>query len=145
MCTVDSLATVMSAVLGVGLMVGAACSSGGRKTADRGTDSTGSSIVQPAPSAATTPAPGDEAVSGTLVLSGGPYPGHVIPVAGEVRAHFVGTEAPPIIAVADEEGRFGFRLHDGRYQLSATSPSYNGGMAICESGQVVVVGAPSSV
>jgi hypothetical protein len=131
----------MSALLGVGLTVIVACSSSGDGTAEvAGTGSTGASVLASEPSLATTRAPAERTVSGTLVMGGGRYPGYVIRVPGQVRAELVNGDAPPVIAIADTTGRFILHLPDGRYQLSGTSPHYNAGAVTCTGNEVVVTG-----
>jgi hypothetical protein len=142
MCVVNRRIAVVSALCGVGLMAGAACSSPRVSTepADTPLPTTGASIAEAQPSDEATRAPPDRPLVGTLVMSGGPYPGRVVPVPGRVRADLVSGGASPVITMADGSGRFVLHLPDGRYRLSGTSPRYNAGEGACQGGEVLIVG-----
>jgi len=78
-------------------------------------------------SRATDPATRNDAktveVSGDFVMSGGPYPGRDVPLSGTVV--FESSHAALRVTV-DDSGHFTVRVPPGRYQVTGTSPRFQG-------------------
>jgi hypothetical protein len=70
---------------------------------------------------------GDGTVAGTLQLRGGPGPGTVRAVSGEVSAFTsIGLTGTPTATVkAGVDGRFSLNLPPGTYYLAGSSPSFS--------------------
>jgi hypothetical protein len=79
-------------------------------------------------SRATDPATGNDAktveVSGDFLMSGGPYPGRNVPLSGTVVFESSDTR---LRVTVGSSGHFIVRVPPGRYQVSGTSPSIQGG------------------
>lgn len=85
---------------------------------------------------------GGEAKTGTLtgyvVYVGGPAPGSPRPVAGGA-VMFAGTERTT--TAMSDHGHFSAELEPGVYVVTATSPDYKSGRAVCEAAHPVRVSA----
>lgn len=107
-----------------------ACSAHSHHTASR------SPTTSPSPSGASTEA----TISGHLLAVGGPAPARPIP--GRVQ---VVHEASWQYVNVGSDGAFSIALTPGTYHLTATSPLYNSGHAICNALQPVTVSAGQTV
>ena len=83
-------------------------------------------------SRATDPATGNDAktveVSGDFLMSGGPYPGRNVPLSGTVVFESSDTR---LRVTVGSSGHFMVRVPPGRYQVTGTSPSIQGGQVPC--------------
>jgi hypothetical protein len=62
-------------------------------------------------------------VSGDFLMSGGPYPGRDVPLSGTVV--FESSDAAVRVTL-DSSGHFTVRVPPGRYQVTGTSPRFQG-------------------
>ena len=97
---------------------------------------------EPAPGSLTTITSGDEVTTGTLegqvVYVGGPAAGSPRPLAGGA-VMLEGAERTT--ATMSQQGHFSAEVEAGVYVVTATSPDYKSGGAVCEAAHPVRVSA----